>query len=128
MRPRGRSAEIAHHLAGALEDRLGQRLGLGRLALGFGHQTLDVLVGDAEILADLDVMRELVLRALHPTDLQDGELAQARIELALEADETADAVEGLGHVGRVDQQLVQVGVALEHVAVLGRDLVGFEVR
>src|SRR5262245_62006908 len=120
-------AEFAHHLAGALEDGLGQRLELGWLALGLGHQTPDVLVGDAEILADLDVMGELVLRALHPAHLQNRELSQARIELALEADEAADAVERLGHVGRVDQQLVQVGVALEHVAVLGRDLVGFGV-
>jgi len=55
----------------------------------FGEQALDVLVGDAELLADLDVMGELVLRALHPADLQDRQLAQARIELALEADEAA---------------------------------------
>src|SRR5262245_23493742 len=106
-------ANVAHHLACTLEDRLGERLELGRLALGLGHQALDVLVGDAEILADLDVMGELVLRALHPADLQDGELAQAWIELAAEADEAADAVERFGHVRRVDQELVQVGVALE---------------
>src|SRR6266851_2345598 len=122
-----RHAEIAHHLARAPEDRLGQRLELGGLAFGLGEQPLDVLVGDAEFLADLDVMGEFVLRALHPADLQDGELAQARVELALEADEAAHAIEGPCHVGRVDQQFVQVGVALQHVAVLGSDLVGFEI-
>src|SRR4030095_4980373 len=50
-----------------------------------------------------------------------------RIELVVEADVAADAVEGAGHVGRVHQQLVQIGVALEHVAVFGGDLVGFEI-
>src|SRR5437899_10997686 len=125
---RVRHADIARHLARALEDRLGERLELGGLALGLEEQALDVLVGDAEFLADLHMVGELVLRLLQPTDLKNRELAQARIKLALEADEVADAVERLRHVGRVDQQLVQVGVALEHVAILGRDLVGFEVR
>src|SRR5262245_38915071 len=73
-------ADVARHLAGALEDRLGQWLELGRLARGLGHQALDVLVGNAEVLADLDVMSELVFRALQPADLQDGKLAQPRIE------------------------------------------------
>src|SRR6185437_8596695 len=90
-----RHAEIAHHLSRALQDYPGERLELRRLALGLGYQALDVLVGDAELLADLHVMGEFVLRLLHPADLQDGEFAQARIELALEADEVADAVEGL---------------------------------
>src|ERR1700722_16793612 len=120
-------ADVEHHLAGALEDRLGERLELAGLAFGLGEQAFYVLVGDAEFLADLDVMGELVLRALHPADLQDRQLAQPRVELALEADEAAHAVEGARHVGRVDQQFVQVGVALQHVAVLGSDLVGFEI-
>jgi hypothetical protein len=62
-----------------------------------------------------------------PIFTEDGELAEARIELALEADIAADAVEGARHLGRVDQQLVQIGVALEHVAIFGRDLVGLEI-
>jgi len=95
---------------------------------GLGEQALDIGVGDAELLADLNVVGELVLRLLEPADLQDGELAQARVELALEADEVADSVERPRHVGRVDHQLVQVGVALQHVAIFGRDLIGFEVR
>src|ERR1700730_5248510 len=74
-------ADVAHHLARALEDRLGERLELAWLTLGLGEQALDVLVGDAELLADLDVMGELVLRALHPADLQDRQLGQARMEL-----------------------------------------------
>ncbi len=39
----------------------------------------------------------------------------------------ADAVEGARHLRRVHQQLVQIGVAREHVAILGRDLVGLEI-
>src|SRR6202163_2263332 len=122
-----RHRELPHHLAGAFQDRLGQWLELGRFVIGLGHQTSDILVGDAELLADLHVMGEFVFRFLHPADLQDRELAQPRIEFALEADVAADAVEGARHVGRVDQELVQVGVALEHVAVFGRDLVGLKI-
>jgi hypothetical protein len=78
-------------------------------------------------LADLHVMGEFVFRLLQPAHLEDGEFAQARVELALEADVTANAIEGARHVGRVDQELVQVGVALEHVAILRCDLVGLEI-
>src|SRR3977135_219366 len=60
--------------------------GLERLPSGFGKKALDVLVSDAEFLADLHVMGEFVLRLLHPADLQDGQLAQPRIERALVAD------------------------------------------
>src|SRR5665213_484456 len=84
-------------------------------------------VGDAEFLADLHMMSEFIFRLLHPADLQDRELAQPRVELALEADVAADAAEGARHVGRVDQQLVQIGVALEHVAIFGCDLIGLEI-
>ena len=99
----------------------------GGLALGLGDQAFDIVVGDAELLADLHMMGEFVFRPFHPADLQDRKFTQARIELALEADVAADAVEGAGHVGRIDQQLVQVGVALEHIAILRRDLVGLEI-
>src|SRR5882757_3904878 len=122
-----RHRELADHLAGALEDRLGERLELRRLAFGFRDQALDVLVGDAELLADLHMVGEFVFGFLQPAALQDRELAQLRVELALEADVAADAIEGARHVRRVDQELVQIGVALEHVAIFGRDLVGFEV-
>ncbi len=81
-----RHRELAHHLARALQDRLRQRLQLRRLARGLRHQAGDVLVGDAEFLADLHVMGELVFRFLQPADLEDRELAQARVERALEAD------------------------------------------
>src|SRR5262252_4850796 len=73
------------------------------------------------------MMSELVFRFLEPTDLEDRKLAQPRIKLALEADIAAEAAEGARHVGRIDQQLVQIGVALEHVAIFGRDLVGLEI-
>jgi hypothetical protein len=74
----------------------GSRVGV---ALGLGHQASDILVGNAELLADLHVVGELIFRFLHPADLEDREFTQARIELALEADEAADAVEGARHVG-----------------------------
>src|ERR1700756_2025499 len=122
-----RHRKLARHLARALEDRPGQWLRLRFLALGLRHHPGNVVVGDAESPADLHMMGELIFRLLQPADLQDGKLAQPRIELALEADVTADAVEGARHVGRIDQQLVQVGVAPQHVAIVGRDLVGLEI-
>src|ERR1700680_1451156 len=73
------------------------------------------------------MMGEFIFRLLLPAALQDRKLTQARVELALEADVAADAVEGARHFGRVDQELVQIGVALEHVAIFGRDLIGLEI-
>src|SRR6266404_2713069 len=119
--------EFARHLARALQDRACERLERRRLALGLRHHVADILVGDAELLADLDVMGEFVLRLLHPAHLKNREFTQARVELALEADVGADAAEGARHVGRIDQELVQVGVALEDVAIFGRDLIGLEI-
>lgn len=122
-----RDREFAYHLAGTFQDRLGLWLERRGLALGLSHQAGDVIIGDAELSADLHVMSELVFRLLHPADLEDCKLPQARVELALEADVAADAVEGARHIRRIDQQLVQIGVALEHVAIFGRDLVGLEI-
>ena len=73
------------------------------------------------------MMGELVFGSLDPADLQDRQFAQPRIELAFEADEVADTVESSGHVRRVDQQLVQIRIALEHVAIFRRDLVGLQI-
>src|SRR5579883_603256 len=120
-------ADVAHHLARALEHQLGEGIELAGLAFGLEEQALDVLVGDAEFLADLHVVREFVLRLLHPAHLQDGELPQARIERALVADVAADPVESLGHAGRIDQQPRQVDRPLQQVALLGRQLVGIDI-
>ena len=73
------------------------------------------------------MMGEFIFRFLQPADLKDRQLAQPRVELALMPDIAADAAEGARHVGRVDQELVQVGVALEHVAIFGRDLIDLEI-
>src|SRR5437660_1456158 len=81
----------------------------------------------AKVLAYLHVMGEFVFRALEPTHLKDRQLAEPRIELAFETDVAADAIERAGHIGRIDQQLVQIGIALEHVAIFGRDLVGLQI-
>src|ERR1700730_6380233 len=124
---RTRHRKLAHHFACAFHDRLSKRLKLGGLALGLGYQAPYILIGDAKLLADLHMMGEFVFRFLQPAHLKDRKFAQARVEFALEADVAADAVEGTRHVGRVDQELVQVGVALEHVAIFGRDLVGFKI-
>jgi hypothetical protein len=121
-----RHRKFSHHLTGAARIVF-ERFELRGLAVGLGHHAFDILIGDAEFPTDLHVVGELVFGFLHPADLQDRQFAQARVELAVEADVAADAVEGAGHVGRVHQQLVQVGVALEHVAVFGGDLVGFEI-
>src|SRR5258707_14427569 len=48
-----RHRKLSDHFARALQDRFGQRFELGRLALGLRHQARNVVVGDAEILADL---------------------------------------------------------------------------
>src|SRR4029079_3275420 len=79
---RVRHRKLAHHLAGAAQDRLRQWFEIGGFALGLGHHRLDVVVGDAEFLADLHVMGEFILRLLQPADLQDREFTQARIEFA----------------------------------------------
>src|SRR6267143_1194983 len=121
-------SEHADHgaIEGDGEHEIGHVLD-AELLLDLGDQASDILIGDAELLADLHVMGEFVFRFLHPADLQDCEFAQPRVEFALEADVAADAVEGARHIGRVDQKLVQVGVALEHVAIFGCDLVGLEI-
>src|SRR5262249_39860028 len=72
-------------------------------------------------------MGEFVFRALEPTHLKDRQLSKPRIEPALETDVAADAIERARHIGRIDQQLMQIGIALEHVAIFGRDLVGLEI-
>ena len=124
---RHRHFQILRHLARALEDCACQRFEPRLDALGLDHHRRDILVGDAKLLADLHVMGELIFRLLQPADLENGELAQARIELALVPDIAAKPGKGAGHVGRVDEQLVEIGVALEHVAIFGCDIVRLEV-
>src|SRR5260370_37541006 len=54
--------EFARHLARALQDRARQRLERRPLALRFPHHVSDILVGDAGLLAQPDVIGEFVLR------------------------------------------------------------------
>ena len=98
-----RHRKLAHHLAGAAQNGFRQRLEFRWLALGLGHHGDDVVVGDAEFLADLDVMGEFVFGFFHPADLEDREFTQPWVELALVADVAAQAAEGARHVGRVHQ-------------------------
>src|SRR6516165_6560385 len=57
---RHRHPELAGHFARALQDGSRQRLEPRLNAFGLRHQGCDVLVGDAELLADLHVVRELI--------------------------------------------------------------------
>jgi hypothetical protein len=70
---------------------------------------------------------EFIFRFFHPADLENRKFAQPGIELASEADLAADAVEGARHFRRVDQHLVQVGVAFQHVTIFGGDLIGLQI-
>ena len=93
------------------------------LAVGLVDQRTNVVGDDAEVVADLDVVRPLVGRAGEPADLQDGELAQPRIERAAEADVGAELPEGLECAGAVNESFVQIDVAVEQVLVLGREII-----
>src|SRR5262249_19296427 len=84
-------------------------------------------VGHAELPADLDVVRPFVRRAGQAPDHQDGELAQARVELALEADETAEPAEGPQSVWAVRQRTEDVGIARQQVLVVRRQVLLVEI-
>jgi len=79
-------AAIDRHLARRPQHRLGQGIELGRTAGAVLGDGADVVVGDAELAAELDVMHILVGAARGVADLEDRHLAQARVELALVAD------------------------------------------
>src|SRR5262249_44288744 len=81
--------EVGRHLACRPEHELGKRLELARSPLRLCDQCPHILVCDAKVAADLDVMRPFVGRTREVAYLQDGKLAQARIEPALVADEFA---------------------------------------
>src|ERR1700756_660665 len=74
---RFRHPKFAHHLARALQDRLGQRLELRSLAFSLRHHPGNIIIGDAKFRADLHMMGELIFRLLQPAHLQDGKLAYA---------------------------------------------------
>src|SRR5262249_42886251 len=99
--------------------RFGKRVEIARRALGLGDQGADIGVTDAEVATDLDVVRPLVRLARQISDLQDGKLAQARVESALEADELAETAEGTRGVGAVHQRLEQGDVARKQILMLG---------
>jgi hypothetical protein len=110
------------------QHRLGQRLELARPPLGLVGDRADVVVADAEVAADLHMMGILVRRPREIADLQDGHLAQARIEPAPVANEVAEPVEGARAVRAVRQQAMEIDVALQEILVLGRKVRAVEVR
>src|SRR5215468_9311850 len=55
-----RHRKLAHHLTSAFQDGFRHRFEIRRLALGFRHHGRDVIVGDAELPADLHVVGELI--------------------------------------------------------------------
>src|SRR5262245_24258555 len=114
-----RDREAGRHLARGPKHDLRQRLQLRRPAGGLRGKRSDVVVGHAEVAADLDVMRVFVHRLREVADLQDRELAEPRIEPALVADELAEPVERARAVRAVHHRAEEVDVPRQQVLVLG---------
>jgi hypothetical protein len=102
-----RDGKVAGRLARRLEHELGDGLEPARSPLRLRNQGMDIVVRHAEVAADLDVMRPLIGRASEIAHLQDGKLAQARIEPALEADELTKPTEGTQAVRAVGKRTMQ---------------------
>src|SRR5260221_4794338 len=71
---RVRDRHVRRHLARRAQHRLGERLERARLPCGFGDHGPDIVVGDAEIAAGLDVARIFLGRAGEIADLEDRPL------------------------------------------------------
>ena len=97
-------------------------------AFGFIGDGADVIVADAELAADLDVMRVFVGRAFEVADLQDGEFAQARVEAAFMPDEVCELVPGAGRDRAVHQEPVQIDVPRQQVLEFGLEIRAVEIR
>ena len=115
-------ARFRRHFAGRLEHGFGQRLQIGGAVLRLGGDGADVIVADAEIVADLDVMGILVGRSGNIADLKDGELAQPRIELGAVADVVADPAPAARGARTVDQSPKQIDRPVEQILMLGRQI------
>ena len=121
------NGQFRRHFTGRLEHGFGQRLQIGGAALRLGGDGADVVVADAEIVADLDVMGILVGRSGNIADLKDGELAQPRIELGTVADVVADAAPAARGARTVDQSAKQIDRAVEQILMLGRQIRAIEI-
>src|SRR5262249_35784837 len=82
----------------------------------------NIVLRDAELEADLDMVRIFVRRARQVADLQDREFAQAAVELAAEADIAAQPMEGAGGGRAVGEDTVQRDVPRQQVLVLRREV------
>jgi hypothetical protein len=103
-----------------LEHGFGQRFEIAGAAFRLGGNGADVVVADAEIVADLDVMGILVGRARQVADLKDGELAQPWIELGAVADVVADPAPAARGARTVDQSPKQIDRPVEQILMLRR--------
>ena len=81
--------------------------------------SLQVAFRDAEVAADLDVVREFIGRARQIADLQDGHLAQARVEAALVANILPDPLQPPRRTRAVNEGAEEIDVAREQVLVFG---------
>jgi hypothetical protein len=103
------------HLARGAQHGLGERLEPGRPTLGLVGDGADVVVGDTEMAADLDVVGIFVGRAREIADLQDRHLPQPRIEHALAPDEISQSAEGAQAFGAVHQHAIEVDGARQQL-------------
>src|SRR5690348_14150584 len=86
--------EIDGHLARRLQHEFGWLVEAAWPSLAFVDHGADVGVGDAELAADLDVVRVFVGRTREIADLEDGQLTQSWIEPTLVPNELAETEEG----------------------------------
>jgi hypothetical protein len=112
--------EFRGHFARRLEHGFGQRLESAGTAFRLGGDGADVVVADAEIVADLDVMGIFVGRSGDIADLKDRELAQPRIELGAVPDLMADPAPAARGARTVDQGPKQIDRPVEQILMLGR--------
>src|SRR4030095_10410162 len=93
-----------------------------RMSLGLVDHRANLVLRDAELEADLDMVRILVRRARQVAALQAREFARAAGELAAEADIAAQPMEGAGGGGAVGEDTVQRDVPRQQVLVLRREV------
>ena len=124
----GRDPALGGAFARGLQDEAVQCREVAFPPLAVRDQRADVRVRDAELGADLDVVRPLEGRPRDPAYLEDRQFAQARVERRFAVpDVAAEALEGAGHAGAVHELAVEVDVAGEEVLVLRGEVVAVEV-
>src|SRR6266852_5222465 len=120
------SSEIGGHLARGAQNRLGERIEVGGSSLRLLGYGADVVIADAEIAPDLDVVGIFVRRAREIAHLQNGHLAQPRVEAALTADEVPEHAESARAVRTMHQGAIKIDVARKKIPEFGIDVRSIE--